>query len=99
MQAKLQAPLPVARSRVADRLPSAPVPEHDRAAAVLPLGDDTFEASVLDRVVLDVHREPLGRRVHTGTLGNGPTLERAVELEPEVVVQPPCGVLLNHVEA
>src|SRR5690606_10078305 len=38
-------------------------------------------------MILDVHGQPLVRRVEAGALGDGPALERAVELEPEVIVQ------------
>ena len=89
--------LALARAPRAGRLglPRAAVPEHDGAAAVLALGDDAFEAAVLERVVLDLHREALVRRVEARPLGHGPALQDAVELQAEVVVQAAGGVLLD----
>ena len=47
------------------------------------------------RVVLDLHRQPLDRRVEARPLGHGPALHHAVELEPEIEVQVTGGVLLD----
>src|SRR5262245_34709395 len=44
----------------------ATVPEQDRAAAVLALGDGPFEIAVVLRVILHLHREPLAGRVEDG---------------------------------
>ena len=60
-----------------------------------PFGDDAFEAAVLERMVLDLHREPLVRRIEARPLGHRPALQHAVELQPEVVVQMAGGVLLD----
>ncbi len=43
-----------------------------------------------------MHRHPLLRRVEARALRHGPALQRAVELEPEVVVQRARRVLLDH---
>src|SRR6266851_7977353 len=87
--------LGVARDRVAFRDPRSPVPQQYRTAAVLLLGNDPFEGSVLDRVVLDVHRQTLVGRVETGTFGYGPAQQHAVELETKIVVEMAGGVLLD----
>src|SRR6185503_9817829 len=39
------------------------VPDHHRSAAVLALGDHALESRVLERVVLDLHRESLLARI------------------------------------
>jgi hypothetical protein len=83
-------------ARVADRLPCPAVPEQHGAAAVLALGDHALEAAILDGMVLGLHGEALVRRVEARPLRHRPAEEDAVELEAEVVVEPPRGVLLDH---
>ena len=53
--------------------------------------------AVLDRVILDVHREPLVVGSSDGPFGHGPREQHAVVLEPEVVVQV-AGEVLLHAE-
>ena len=57
---------------VALELVGPDVPDHHGAAAVLALGDDAFEARVVERVVLDGHREALDLRIERWPLGDGP---------------------------
>ena len=78
--------------------PGAAVPQHDDAGAVAG-GDDAFELAVLDRVILDVHRQPLGRRVERRSLGHRPGEQHAVVLQAEVVVEVAGQVLLDAEEA
>src|SRR5204863_7219798 len=61
----------------------------------LTLRNRALEAAVGDRVVLDVDRHALDRGIQAGTLGHGPALQRSVELEAEVVVQPRSRMLLD----
>src|SRR5262249_34791520 len=81
--------------RVILRLPRAAIPDHHGAAAVLALGDRAFERVVLGRVVLHLHGEPLLARNEARAARDGPALHHAVELEPQVVMQPARGVLLD----
>ena len=67
----------------------------DRAAAVLALRDRALERGVAEGVVLDLHRQPLDRRIERRPLGDRPALEHAVGLEPEIVVQVRGVVLLD----
>ena len=97
LQLELQLALLERDARVHDRRPRPAVPEHDGARSVLALRDDTFEGAVLDGVVLDVHGEPLVAGVEGRALGHGPAEQHAVELEPEIVVEPGRGVLLDAV--
>src|SRR4051812_49735450 len=62
------------RRRVAAlvRLPGAPVPHDDVAAAVLAGGDDALEVHVLQRMVLHVHPPPASARVEGGPARHGP---------------------------
>src|SRR5438067_179213 len=69
------------------RRPRPAIPHDDAARAVIALGDIAFERAVIDRMILDMHREPLHRWIEARALGHGPRFERAVEFEPEVVVQ------------
>src|SRR5262249_53893817 len=82
--------------RVADRLPGAAVPDHHRAAAIFTFGDDALELAVFERMVLGHPREALLRRVKARTSGDGPALQHAVMLKPEIKMGAPCRVLLDH---
>src|SRR5215472_16954450 len=42
-----------------ERRPAAAIPDHRGAGAILALGDDSFEAAIFERMVLDMNREPL----------------------------------------
>ena len=42
-------------------------------------------------------REPLFGGIEARSAGDGPALHDPVELEAKVVMQPPCGVFLDHV--
>src|SRR6185437_637225 len=73
----------------------APIPEHDGTTTVLPLGNRPFEAVVLDRMILHLHRQPLHGWIGTRSLRNGPALHDIAELQPEVEVEMTRGVLLH----
>src|SRR5262249_32931701 len=89
--ALLQSPV-----RILLRPPGAPIPDQDRAAAILALGDGAFEAVVFDRVILDLHRQPFFAWNEAGPARHRPALHDAVELEPQVVMQPRRRVLLDN---
>ena len=76
--------------------PRALIPEHDDAGAV-PGRDHALERSVLNRMILDVHGQPLRLRIERGSLGDGPRQQHSVVLEAEVVVQV-AGQVLLHAE-
>src|SRR5207248_3417891 len=78
-----------------DELVGALVPDLDRTGAVLPLRDLALEAGIVERVVLDVDGERPLPRLERHALRHGPARERAVALEAEVVVKPPCVVTLD----
>src|SRR5690606_23324456 len=59
---------------------------------------DAFEIGVLDRVVLDVHGEGSHLGVERRALGDRPAGQRPVDLEPQVVVEPPGPVPLDDEE-
>src|SRR6185437_5855389 len=81
--------------RVVWRLPGAAVPDHDRAAAILALGDGALEFVVIDRVILDLHGEPLFARDKAWAARHRPALHHAVKLKPQIIVQARRVVLLD----
>src|SRR5690606_5543250 len=50
---------------------------------------------IAQRVILDMHRQALVGRVQARSLGHGPADQGPVQLQAEVVVQPPGGVFLD----
>ena len=78
-----------------DQLVGAGVPDLDRARAVLALRNLALEAAVVERVVLHVNGEVALADLERDALRHGPARERAVALEAEVVVEPPCVVALD----
>ena len=74
------------------------VPEHDRARAVVALGDDPLELPVFDRVVLDEHRQTLVGGIQRWSLRDRPRAQDPFHLQAEVPVHLP-GVMLLHDES
>src|SRR5439155_18826125 len=60
-------------TRVGD--PAALVPQHHGSAAVFAFGDGALESAVIERVVLDMHREALFIGIEAWSLRHGPALE------------------------
>src|SRR5215467_12853643 len=85
----------VARVRVALRVPAAAIPDHDGAAAIFPLRDGSLEGVVFDRMIFHVDGKAFFARHETRAAGDRPTLHHPVELEPQVIMQTPGGVLLD----
>ncbi len=82
--------------RIGGGAPSPPIPHDHRTAAILALGNVAFEIEVLHRVIFGANGEPLLADDHAGPSRHRPALERAVELEPQVVVNAARIVLLHH---
>ena len=76
--------------------PGAAIPQHDGAAAILVVRNGAFEIAVIERVILDLDRQPLVMRIERGPLGDRPGFEDAVELQPQIVMQARCVMLLDH---
>jgi hypothetical protein len=76
-------------------IPEATIPNHHRAAAVLALRNRALEVAVIQRMVLDLHREPLVVGVERRTFRHSPRLEDPIKLKPQVVVQVRRRVLLD----
>src|SRR6185436_15667635 len=75
-------------------LPGAGVPDDHVATAVLAGWDDALKVDVLQRVILDVDSHPAHGGVKGGSLWHRPADQHAVDLEPQVVVQPARPVAL-----
>src|SRR6185436_13619706 len=97
LQYESHVPLAVAGARIALRPPHALVPDLHLARAVVPFRNHALELRVVERMVFDVLREALDAGVGARLVGNRPALQRAVEFQPEVVVQAARGVLLDDV--
>src|SRR5215813_13497857 len=95
IQGESEMTFPVARVRVALRVPASAVPNHDGAAAVLSPRDGSLECVVFDRMIFHVDGKALLVRNEARAAGDRPALHHAVEFEPQVVVQTPRGVFLD----
>src|SRR5271167_3187658 len=73
----------------------ATVPHDYLAGAIVALGNDALEISVLDRMVLDHHGEPLVGGIERRSLRHRPRAQHALHLETEVVMEPGGRVLLH----
>ena len=83
--------------RIAVRDPASPIPDHDGTAAILAFRDRALEGVVFDRMIFDADSKTLFVRIEARAARHRPALHHAVELEPQIVVQPPRRVLLNDV--
>ena len=72
----------------------AAIPDHHRAVVGAAL-----EVVVLDRMVLDLHGQALGGRVHRRALGHRPRSHHPVDLKAQVEVACGGSVLLHHERA
>ncbi|MGY3587190.1 hypothetical protein ACVIF9_005867 [Bradyrhizobium sp. USDA 4350] len=66
--------------------PGAAIPELHRAAAILVFRNGAFEVAIVERMILDLDRQPLVMRVERGPARHRPGLEDAVKLQPEIIM-------------
>src|SRR5260370_32958784 len=83
--------------RVAIGMPTAAIPDHHGAAAVFAARDGAFELVVFDRMIFDMNGESLVVWVEARAARHRPAFHDAVELKPQIVVQPPRRMFLDHV--
>jgi len=83
-QAHGQAAVPL----LLDQLVVAAIPDLDRPGAVLAGRDLALERGVVERVILDVHRQMPLALAQRDALGDGPALQGAAALDAEVEMQP-----------
>ena len=78
-----------------DELVVAAVPDLDRPGAVLARRDLALERGVVERMVLDVHRQVALALAQRDALRHRPALQGAAALDAEVEVQPAGVVALD----
>ena len=74
MQYKFQTAVAIALAAIVNRLPRSLIPKHDRSAAIFAFGNDAFEIAILQRMVLDMHGQPLHGWIERGTFRNSRAL-------------------------
>ncbi len=80
------------------RFPGAAIPKLHRAAAIFALRNGAFEGAIFQRMIFHLDRQALHRRIERRRLGHGPGLVDAVQLQPQVVMQP-CRIVALDDEA
>ena len=79
------------------RLPGSDVPHLHRAGAIVAVRDRALERSVIQRMILDLDRQPLDRRVARRRLGHGPGFQHSVRLDAEIIMQPGRRMTLDQI--
>ena len=95
LQLKFEFAFSVGLGRIGERRPHPTVPDDDITCTVMPFGDVTFKAGVIEGMVLYVNSQAFDLRVQRRTFGHGPALEGAVDFEAEIVMQAGCVMLLD----
>ncbi len=76
--------------------PGAAIPQHDGAAAILVVGNGAFEIAIVQRMILDLDREPFVARIERWPPRHRPGFEDAIEFQPQIVMQAGRVMLLDH---
>ncbi|MNZ55952.1 hypothetical protein D3C78_738880 [compost metagenome] len=97
LQTKAQLALGVSLTGISFRLPDATVPDDDITGAVMPFGYAALEVGVVERVVLDMHRQAADLRVKRWSFGDCPAFQGAIEFQAKVIVQVAGVVFLDAV--
>src|SRR4030081_2623246 len=79
-QPELEPAFAVSCERIAIGNPDSFIPDQHAAGTVLIRRAFTFEGSIGERMVFDVHSEPLVAWIETRSFWNGPAFQRPVEL-------------------
>ena len=95
---EIKVALGISLSWVALRLPASLVPDDHSAAAVLALRDHALEGEVFHRVVFGMDGKSLLAGHEAWAAGDRPALQDAVELKPQVILEP-RRIMLLHAEA
>ena len=80
---------------IAVDMPLAAIPDHHGAGAVT-FRNHAFEIAVVERMILDLHRQMLLSRLEARPLGQRPAAQHAILFQPQIVVQPAGVMLVNH---
>ena len=86
----------VRRRRIAIGSPGATVPGDDLTGTILFRRNGAFKGRIVERMVFHVNRQPLVVRIQRRPLRYRPAFQRAVYLQPKVVMQPGGVVPLHH---
>src|SRR5580700_2994382 len=97
LELEFQMALGEAFVRVALGMPVAAIPDHHGAAAIFASRDGALKAVVFDRMILDMDGEALFAGIEARPARDRPAFHDAVELEPQVIMQLPRRVFLNHI--
>ena len=76
--------------------PEAAIPQKNRAAAILALGNGAFEIAIIEGMILKLHRQALFGGIERRPACHRPGAEHPVQLQPKIVMQPCGGMLLDH---
>ena len=82
---------------VAFRKPPTAIPDQDDAGAIRAFRNGPLERVVVNRVIFDLYRKPLGAGNEARPFGDRPALHHPTEFEAQIVMQPTRGVLLEDV--
>src|SRR5690606_1597037 len=74
--------------------PAAAIPDDDLSCTVFTFGNLAFKLIVGQWVIFHLHRHAFDSGVQTGALGHGPAFHGAIQLQPQVVMQPAGPMLL-----
>jgi hypothetical protein len=85
----------LARRRAVEGAVEAAVPQDHGAGAVVSRRDDAFEAAVLERMILGLHRQALLLRIHRRPARHRPADQDPVDLQTKIPVHAPRRVLLD----
>src|SRR5579872_93427 len=71
------------------------VPNDDFTGAVMTLRNDSFKRAVIERMILDVHCEPLVAGIERRSFGHGPRRKYAFCFQTKIVMQSRRAMLLH----
>src|SRR3984893_18498231 len=66
------------------------------SSAIFALGDLSLEVPIIERVILDLDRDPLVMGIERRAAGHSPRFKDTIELKSKIVMQPRCRMLLDN---
>jgi hypothetical protein len=78
------------------RDPKPAIPYHHRSASILTLRNHSLKRAIFKGMIFDGHRQPLHGWIQGWSLRYRPRKQHSTPLQPEIVVQVACLVLLHH---
>src|SRR5258707_14478468 len=77
------------------RMVCARIPDDTCPCAMVALGDGPFKSSIFKRMILHHDGQAFVPGIQRRTFGDRPALERAIELQSKIVMEPGRRMLLN----